>query len=85
MLKDNNFFSGVNSAKETVTEVFVKAFDLMVSRGSTTPDLYNPWIMASLHNTSFRLISLFISVNESDQTVWYKISHESMNREDLLC
>ena len=36
MLKDNNFFSGVNSAKETVTEVFVKAFDLMVSRGSTT-------------------------------------------------
>ena len=41
MLKDNNFFSGVNSTKETVTEVFFKAFDLMVSRGSATPDLYN--------------------------------------------
>lgn len=85
MLKDNNFFSGVNSTKETVTEVFFKAFDLMVSGGSATPDLYNLWIKASLHNTSFRLISLFISVNKSDETVCYKICHESMNREDLLC
>ena len=74
MLKDNNFFSGVNSAKETVTEVFVKAFDLMVSRGSTTPDLDHGLI--AQHQ---------FSVNESDQTVWYKICHESMNREDLLC